>query len=66
MTTRYSLPAAARDADVDSARCARTLAALILVLGLFTAALGTAFLPQAEGAMAVAPEGEVATAQPGV
>lgn len=65
MTTRYSLPDAAREADAATARSARTLAAFILVLCVFTAALGTAFLPPPEGAMVVAPESEVETAQPG-
>jgi hypothetical protein len=65
MTTRYSLPAEARGADTNTARGARTVAVFVLVVGLFTLALGTAILPQAEGVVAVAPEGEAVSTLPG-
>jgi len=54
MTTRYSLP---RDADrADSARAARTLAALVLVFTLLAMTLFAAVLPSDEPATAALPQ----------
>jgi hypothetical protein len=67
MTTRYSLPAHLAPEDHDRAAEARTVAALVLVGGVFAlAALGAAVVvPTAEPTLAAAPDAPVAAVLPG-
>jgi hypothetical protein len=60
MTTRYSLP---RDGDrKDTARGARTLAALVLVFTVLALTLLAAIVPSTEPAVAAVPEPQPAAA----
>jgi hypothetical protein len=67
MTTRYSLPTHLPADDHDRAAEARTLAALLLVVGVIalTVLVGAAVLPAAEPALAAASDAPVAQPLPG-
>lgn len=58
MTTRYSLPA--RSDSADTARSARTLAALVLVVFVLGLCLLVAFMPEADAPLAASPDAEAA------
>jgi hypothetical protein len=60
MTTRYSLPPAGQ--QTETARGARIIAALVLVLTVITLSLLIVLLPASEPGMAAAPESEGAPA----
>lgn len=61
MTTRYSLPAASDSSD--TARAARTVAALVLVVFVLGLCLLVAFMPEADTPLAGSPEGEAVPTQ---
>ena len=58
MTTRYSLPA--RSDHADTARGARTLAALALVICVLGLCLLVAFMPEPDTPLATSPDAEAA------